>query len=1026
MTGFGPEGFAEFFQAVHGVPPFPWQQHLAEKVLKDGRWPSVIDLPTAAGKTAVIDIAVFHLASEADRGERRRAPMRIVFVVDRRIVVDATFDRARKIEDSLRMARSGILGKVKDNLRLLAGPDAAPLNSVRLRGGVPLERDWARSTAQPLVVVSTVDQAGSRLLFRGYGVSPGMLPVHAGLLGSDSLWLLDEVHLSRPLEETLRTISEAHVQHSICEEGRLAPFSVVSLSATPRGNRPDDAFPEQGFDIRSNAPEVFLKRLIARKPTELVSVKGDYIGEFVSHALRLAGLEEPGSDAQPTHHGRRRLTPATKDAPLRAAPPVQRVAVVVNHVNLARRIFRSLQDKAGERAQVALLTGRIRPFDRTRVLSLIKPLFAGEQRAWLEKPLLVVATQTIEAGADLDVDALVTEIAPLDSLRQRFGRLDRLGLRGMSLGVIISPSGHPPKGDGNSEDPWVPIVRVYGDAPWRTREWLATLKPSLDLGVDAFQNHLDDLTARDPSGLPELLTFPSHAPVLLPPYPDLWAMTRPVPIATPEPSLFLHGPRSSPEIQIVWRADIDLTDADASILSLELCPPSSLEAISVPIWAAKRWLEKKDQEWGIADVPEPDGPMTADAESPQPPRLLRWRERKWGLAPVDELTPGDMVVVPSSFGGCDAWGWDPESSVEVPDLGTEAHYLQRNRGAIRFTSATLRNALARETGTEITGRSEKLWAAISLHVETLGEELEPAALCRYLKDMEGLPETWRKLLAAMMENDPDCQFYVEDEPGRGFVLSSGEPLGPGLLTGESEGSDEGYESTTGQEEDSSFIGAEVTLADHHHHVADRALNSAHRSGLSDRMAHLLELAGGLHDLGKADPRFQADLRGLSELIVRDPELATVLLRMGTPIAKSATRRGSAPGRSQSRGLRAIPNGFRHEALSVALAEKHPEVVRLPEQDRDLVLWLIGTHHGYGRPFFPSCEDPLPQMEVSVDGSGWSVAVHCGDAPLRLDQGWVERCQRLNRRYGPWELARLEAILRLADHAASASERSGGA
>src|SRR4030095_14961122 len=84
-----------------------------------------------------------------------------------------------------------------------------PLHVICLRGGMYRDEAWARSPAQPVVCVSTVDQVGSRLLFRGYGLGArtcNTLPIHAGLAGDDALVVLDEVHLSSPFEQTLGAV----------------------------------------------------------------------------------------------------------------------------------------------------------------------------------------------------------------------------------------------------------------------------------------------------------------------------------------------------------------------------------------------------------------------------------------------------------------------------------------------------------------------------------------------------------------------------------------------------------------------------------------------------------------------------------------------------------------------------------------------------------------------------------------------------------------------------------------------------
>ncbi len=93
--------FEGYFEAVHGGPPYAWQSRLVREAMI-GRWPAALAVPTGAGKTAAIDVALYRLAADlAADPAARRAPMRIAFAVDRRVIVDQAYGRACAIKRAL-------------------------------------------------------------------------------------------------------------------------------------------------------------------------------------------------------------------------------------------------------------------------------------------------------------------------------------------------------------------------------------------------------------------------------------------------------------------------------------------------------------------------------------------------------------------------------------------------------------------------------------------------------------------------------------------------------------------------------------------------------------------------------------------------------------------------------------------------------------------------------------------------------------------------------------------------------------
>ncbi|AGA90075.1 CRISPR-associated helicase Cas3, subtype Dpsyc [Thioflavicoccus mobilis 8321] len=977
LTG---QDFADFFAALWHQSPFPWQSALAERLLApDGTvsgdesgWPQAITLPTASGKTACLDIALFALAAQAYRpaqGLTLTAPRRIFFVVDRRVIVDEAYARARMLAARLADPSPGILTEVAERLRgLAAGPandeTPDPLACFQLRGGIFRDDAWARSPTQPTIVCSTVDQIGSRLLFRAYGRSFKAWPLQAGLVGNDSLILLDEAHCAQPFMQTLEAVAR---YRRWAERPLASPFRLVVMTATPPAEVA--RFPDPATASANRAHLVLKRRLEASKPCRLeVAARAQGRDPArVNQALAEALVAEAGRLVEDY------MSQADAQAPA--------VCLFCNRVDTARRAHALLARRHA--GQAILLTGRMRPFDKNNTLETeLAPLAAdrAEQRQ-LAAPLFVVSTQTLEVGANLDFDLMVSECADLSALRQRFGRLNRMGRSIAARGVIVVRA--------NQEKAESAPDPIYDRALQATWAWLAGQRDEageVDLGVAAIE-------ARLPADLGPLTRQAVEAPVLLPAHLDALVQTAPVPCPSPDVSLFLHGPQAGPaDVQVCWRADLSAEAEDAWIEAVALCPPATGELMPVPLAAIRRWLAGEPEGVDGGDI-EGIAPAADDIEGVTERRVLRWRGREDAkvVGNPREIRPGDLLIIPAAAGGWDSLGHVPTGTRRFIDLGDRGHWESRARAILRLTPESLdawpqelaARARLRELVDEAKTRLEEEPATLAADLKT--------ALVDLSRDAEAASLPWLKDVAAHLASERHLERCIAPHPGRGLVLSSTRRLRNRPNTA----------SIFSAEDDVTASGTvHWPLMDH---LAGAAAWARHYTDqLPKKIADDIALAALCHDLGKADPRFQTLLQGGT--IWTKPEL----------LAKSASLPHGRQAYEEAREKAGYPKGGRHELLSVRLLESAPNLLA-QAHDPELVRHLIESHHGHCRPFAPVVDDPGPDHPISLAFQG-HVLAHDGPTGLdRLDSGVAERFWRLTRRYGWWGLAALAAALMLSDH-----------
>jgi CRISPR-associated endonuclease/helicase Cas3 len=213
--------------------------------LLSGQAPLLVDLPTGSGKT---DLAVIWLIALAYYGLNQSAqpvPRRLVWVVNRKVLVGQIYRLAQEMLTLISNAdeiRNGLLALSPAN------SNQEPLNIVQLRGQVVADREWSFSPACPALIIGTVDQLGSRLLFQGYGLGKRERPMQAGLFGVDAWVCVDEAHLVPAFILTMRQL-KSRITAGMAAECPAAlqdlfsklPWYFTELSATPGLPAPAEA-----------------------------------------------------------------------------------------------------------------------------------------------------------------------------------------------------------------------------------------------------------------------------------------------------------------------------------------------------------------------------------------------------------------------------------------------------------------------------------------------------------------------------------------------------------------------------------------------------------------------------------------------------------------------------------------------------------------------------------------------------------------------------------------------------------------
>jgi CRISPR-associated endonuclease/helicase Cas3 len=940
-----PDSAKQWLREALGLPegdtPFPWQEELLT-CFTNGVIDRSLDIPTGLGKTAVMAIWLVARALSA------ALPRRLVYVVDRRAVVDQATDVAKSLREWIDRDP-----EIKQMLGLRDG--SLPIST--LRGQYIDNKEWLEDPASPSIIVGTIDMIGSRLLFEGYGTSRKMRPYHAGLLGADTLVVLDEAHLVPPFEKLLETVADGAALFGPRDEAlqMLVPsFKHLALSATGR-TRTDKPF---GLTEEDLTHPVVRRRLDA--PKRLTNVPLDH-QKKVADALAEQAWKLSGNGTR-----------------------AMRIIVFCDKRKDAEDAKKAIEQiakgdkKAGVAAievDIELFVGGRRVFERDAAALRLKKLgfIAGTKVAPIRTTFLF-ATSAGEVGVDLDADDMVCDLVAWERMVQRLGRVNRRGDGDASVIVVVEPEPKPKKAvqealakdASDRTEKESKAVWAY-EASIRKARALAKPLDRLQLkngAADASTGALRELKLRAETdvelrGILDAATTPAPLrPALSRALVDAWSMTSlKEHTGRPEIDPWLRGwiENDRPQTSVVWRTHMPVRTHGGAATRKEIeeffeaAPPHASEILETETYRVVGWLTARAKA------------LAAGSSGGQPSTPLQDGEK--GERPL--IRSDDVVAVALTTAG------DLRKTLRLKDLALGDDDKQTNKtrtqdlerflaGATLIVDARirgLRDGLLDDASEDVPRSVDdgKTWISNGV-LDSGGAVLSPAApVVRFRVRLAeaGHPPTvdaqWRERLRFATDRSED------GEPTRWLIV-------------------EKWRHDAATEEDRS-AGRPQLLDEHQSWTEERARDLARRLHLPDMYVDMLAIAARLHDEGKQAKRWQRAFNA-------------------KPDGVYAKTRGPVN--------TALLDGYRHEFGSLPFAEKAGRLRKLPDKLQDLALHLIAAHHGFARPVISieGCEDAPPS---ALEERAREIAM---------------RFARLQKRWGPWGLAWWEALLRAADQQAS--------